>query len=95
MKIFKKHTENAMREAAAKNGCKGRSIAPEAVGWATRFSGEILDEFFLFIEQSMPPLGGRGSRIQADHVKKASARFKLALLEALRNANWNVLEEEE
>ena len=95
MKPFKKHTEQAMRDAAIKNGCKGRSITYGAVGFANMFCGEICDEFLLFVEKSMPPLGGRGTRIHADNVKDAYARFKLALLEALRNADWNISEEEE
>ena len=93
MKVFKKHTESGMRDAAIKNGCKGRSITYEAVGRANRYCGEILDEFLLFVEQSMPPLGGRGSRIQKEHVEVAYLRFRVALNEALRNANWK--EEEE
>ncbi len=93
MKIFKKHTEDAMRVAAINNHCKGRSITYEAVGLATRYCGEIVDEFLLFVEQSMPPLGGRGSRIQKENVELAYLRFKVALNEALRNANWK--EEEE
>lgn len=93
MKIFKKHTEQGMRDAAVKNGCKGRSITYEAVARTTRYCGEIVDEFLLFIEQSMPPLGGRGSRIQKENAETAYLRFRVALNEALRNANWK--EEEE
>lgn len=95
MKTFKKHTEQAMREAAAKNGCKGRSITYQAVGRANRYCGEILDEFLLFIEQSMPPLGGRGTRIHPENVEIAYLRFKVAFNEALKNANWKEQEEEE
>ena len=95
MKVLKKHTEKAMRDASLKNGTKGRSITSEAIGWANRFSGEILDTFYLFIEESMPPLGGRGTRINSDIVKDCYAKFKLALLEALKNLEWNELGEEE
>jgi hypothetical protein len=94
MKTVKKHTEQAMREAAIKNGCKGRSITYEAVGRANRYCGQILDEFLLFVEQSMPPLGGRGTRIQKENVENAYNRFRVALFEALRNASWNLEEEE-
>jgi len=42
----------------------------------------------------MPPLGGRGTRIQKENVENAYNRFRVALFEALRNASWNLEEEE-
>lgn len=84
MKIFKKHTEIAMRQAAINNGCKGRSITSGAVENATREAGEIVDEFFRYIEESMPPLYGRGSRINSNTIRQVSPKFKLALMKALR-----------
>ena len=95
MRVLKKHTEKGMRDAAIKNGTKGRSITSGAIGWSNKFSEEILDTFYLFIEESMPPLGGRGTRINSDIVKDSYAKFKLALLEALKNLEWNDLGEEE
>lgn len=94
MKVLKKHIEDGMRLAAANNGRKGRSITPEAVMRATKYGGEILQQFLDYIERSMPPLGGRGSRVQKQNVEIAYLRFSHHFQAALKEAE-NMLSEEE
>ncbi len=95
MKLYKKNIEQGMREAARNNGSHGRSITHEAIGRATRYSSEIIDAYLLFLEQSMPPVGGRGSRMKRADVELPHLRFTVALSKALEEAKNMAKEEEE
>ena len=94
MKILKTHTEYGMRDAAERHGRKGRSITSGAIGGATRFSGELSQLFLDYVERSMPPLSGRGSRIQFRDVELAYLRLYPFIISAISQAE-NMLSEEE
>lgn len=95
MKLYKKNIEQGMREAARNNGSHGRSITNEAIGRATKYSSHIIDAYLLYLEQSMPPVGGRGSRMKRADVELPHLRFVVAFSKALEEAKNMAKEEEE
>ena len=79
VKQTRKYIETGMRKTAEEAGNKGRSMTHEAIGRATRLSGDIVSLFLALIEKDMPYPRGAGSRILPDHVQQAYHKLVAAI----------------
>ena len=93
-RVLKKNAEFALRNAAHNNGNSGRSMTQDAIDLMALNSSHIIDLFAMYVEQTLPPKGGRGSRIQALHVSLAFGKMYKAMRDFMDSEN-NTGEEEE
>ena len=94
VRVLKKNAEFALRNAAQNNGNSGRSMTQDAIDLMAINSSHIVDLFAMYVEQTLPPKGGRGSRIQAIHVSLAFGK-KYKAMRDFMDSDTNVGDEEE
>jgi hypothetical protein len=69
-------------------------MTQDAIDLMALNSSHIIDLFAMYVEQTLPPKGGRGSRIQALHVSLAFGKMYKAMRDFMDSEN-NTGEEEE
>ena len=93
-RVLKKNAESALRTAAINNGNEGRSMTSDAISKMAICSSMMVDLFAQYVEQTLPPKGGRGSRIQEPHIELAFGKIYKATRDFMDKEN-NIGEEEE
>ena len=93
-RVLKKHAELSLRQAANDNGNSGRSMTHEAIVEMASCSSSIVDLFAKYVEGTLPPKVGRGSRLQPIHVELAFGKIYKAIRDFMDSEN-NAGEEEE
>lgn len=90
-----KRVSEVQAKISLRKANKDRQYGNNAVPRFASCAGEIIDQFARFVEQEMkvPPKGGRGCRVQKEHIQLCFGKFYQAMNEFILNQDKEEVEE--